>query len=184
MVKLSVRVHIGGLNQELMQPCDNDCLAYNLMGLHETGAGRHVFKVNAPLALQHGDPVTIAETPRGGWDIAQTTVDEVLSDNSFTVANELPFGLGSCDRSEDFAGGCGYVAMTGYLPNFTIAGDRDGNPAEDLPYFTMHADFWNTWNQAALDALEEHCVNNAPGDTTCASPNIDDNAQVRAMMDS
>jgi hypothetical protein len=26
------------------------------------------------------------------------------------------------------------------------------------PYFTMHADFWNTWQQDALDALVERCV--------------------------
>jgi hypothetical protein len=26
------------------------------------------------------------------------------------------------------------------------------------PYYTMHADFWNTWQQDALDALVDRCV--------------------------
>jgi hypothetical protein len=27
------------------------------------------------------------------------------------------------------------------------------------PYYTMHADFWNTWNQPKLDALVKSCLN-------------------------
>jgi hypothetical protein len=26
------------------------------------------------------------------------------------------------------------------------------------PYWTLHADFWNTWKQAALDRLIDRCL--------------------------
>jgi hypothetical protein len=38
----------------------------------------------------------------------------------------------------------------------------DGNIALTLssgPYYTIHADFWNTWRQDALDRLVTNCLN-------------------------
>lgn len=35
------------------------------------------------------------------------------------------------------------------------------------PYHTVHADFWNTWRQPALDELVDECVNRA---TACGGP--------------
>ena len=36
--------------------------------------------------------------------------------------------------------------------------DRIGLSLSSGPYYTMHADFWNTWRQRELDALVDACV--------------------------
>jgi hypothetical protein len=48
--------------------------------------------------------------------------------------------------------------------------DPDTNVALSLssgPYYTLHADFWNTWRQPALDALVAECLN---GHVACGEP--------------
>ena len=120
-----------------MKPCPDNtpgCLAYNLKGVHEEG-GRHVFTVNARLRLQAGEDITIGGTPGMRWDILHTTVDTVDPDTqAFTVTDEPPFGLGSCDKYNDDPGGCGRVDMTPYTPNFTLAEERNGQIGEDFSY--------------------------------------------------
>ena len=69
--------------------------------------------------------------------------------------------------------------MTPYTPNFTLAGERNGQIGEDFSYYTLHASFWNTWYQDALGTVEDKCNNSPPG---CDPPNIDNNARVRELM--
>jgi hypothetical protein len=48
--------------------------------------------------------------------------------------------------------------------------DPDDNVALSLssgPYYTLHADFWNTWKQGALDSLVTACLN---AHISCATP--------------
>ena len=40
----------------------------------------------------------------------------------------------------------------------TLSSDEPGDPGGS----TMHADFWNTWNQAELERLVTRCINNVP----------------------
>ncbi len=48
------------------------------------------------------------------------------------------------------------------------------------PYYTLHADFWNTWKEGALDELVASCLNahvacGAPGPLTPGSPSLSAN---------
>ena len=55
------------------------------------------------------------------------------------------------------------------------------------PYYTLHADFWNTWQTDPLAKLEANCSNSRgiqpPWEPICPSQNIDDNDQVDSLQD-
>jgi len=49
----------------------------------------------------------------------------------------------------------------GYLEKFTIASDTPcpNSPCTSAPFYTLHASFWNTWYQEALQKLVTDCLN-------------------------
>lgn len=57
---------------------------------------------------------------------------------------------------------CTFDTVTDAAVNLSFASLDPGGLA---PYYTAHADFWNTWNQAALTGFVDKCLQ--PGDRTC-----------------
>ena len=111
-----------------------------------------------------------------GWDNSGAAGYPVtgVSGDTVTVSG-VPSGLPSCDINN--RDDCGSAADHNWqvTENFTLAGGYDQNQTTSEPYYDLYADFWNTWQQAALTRLEDDCLNG----TSCDSdPNIEDNDQV------
>ncbi|MBA3728709.1 MAG: hypothetical protein H0W94_05840 [Actinobacteria bacterium] len=71
------------------------------------------------------------------------------------------------------------MAEKDFSVTFTLAGgaDHDGTTA---PYYTLHADFFQTWHLPALEKLEDLCAN---GSSCIASnSNIKSNEQVDGLQ--
>jgi len=49
---------------------------------------------------------------------------------------------------------------------FPVGTDSSGITLSSGPYYTAHADFWNTWQQDKLDAFVQYCLNT---DTDCGT---------------
>jgi len=64
----------------------------------------------------------------------------------------------SCDSVAGSPSPCASVAevIGDSAEVFTLAGE--GGSGTDSPYYTMHAEFWNTWYQEKLAVLEDDCL--------------------------
>ncbi len=109
----------------------------------------------------------------GPYDFKQKDGDYV-----FTI-EKFPTALGNCPQPGSSPDYCGSVAQ--YLPNLeppsaTPPSDSDfnfelgGGPCTPWPscqvthpFWTMHAGFWNSWDQNSLTSLVSNCLN---GDLT------------------
>ncbi|MBA3552641.1 MAG: DUF1996 domain-containing protein [Actinobacteria bacterium] len=173
LIKLSLRDHFGGT---LMTPCTT-CLAYNLArteivsGTCSGGLCQGKFTIaNFPShGLSVGDFVDVTGA-KEGWD-SPAAGYQIVSKNAttFRVAN-LPSTLATCTQR------CGAASQHYYNVTFTLAGP--GPEDTGNPYYRLHADFYQTWQQAALIALEDKCANGGVCAQDGQSSNIKDNAQV------
>ncbi len=159
LIALEVRLHMGRAWGGTMNPCGG-CLAYDLSALHEdcsSGPCTGTFTVaNLTDHFQAGTYVDVTyagdtnwNSPPGGY-----LIDHLNGDNSFTVIG-LPAGLSECSPADGHL--CGAAAATSYSENFTLAGTDDPSRT-DVAFYTFHADFWNTWQQAPLVKLENDCA--------------------------
>jgi hypothetical protein len=101
-----------------------------------------------------GDRVRFSSDAPAGWRLSPSTAGfEVtsVSGKEFTISG-LPPGLDPCD------GDCGGVSQADYEVDFTLAGGSGEGIGTDYPFYTLHADFWNSWHQAALEKLEQYCL--------------------------
>ncbi len=177
LIELSERVHLG---ETVMDPC-GDCLAYNLRALTSGGCGQtcsgtfEVADININGALLvPGDKITVSGAP-GNWNTPEGgyyTVTSVTWPRTFT-ASGLPSGLSSC-----LPGNCGATAEKDFTVSFTLAGGADHN-GTTAGYYTLHADFFETWHLPALEKLELLCANGSS--CTETTSNIKSNEQVDAL---
>ena len=135
---------------------------------------RHLTVADIPDQFQAGDHVDVRYLADPGWNSPPGgyTIDHVNGDNSFTVTG-LTLGLEECLPSSEF--GCGTAAevISWDQENFTLAGGSGSGIDTLHKSFTFHADFWNTWQQAALTKLENDCALGTYCDTLGAVPNND-----------
>jgi hypothetical protein len=92
-----------------------------------------------------GQGIDVTGAP-SGWSGHYTVASTTTS--AFKVTG-LPLHLASR------APACGAVATSGYVETFTLAGG-DGVSADTThPFYTLHADFLQSWQQAPLQKLED-----------------------------
>lgn len=70
----------------------------------------------------------------------------------------LPSGLPVCAFKQFGGGYCGSAEEVAYTENFTLAGGTPGHTDTTHPFYTLHADFRDTWQQGALTKLEQDCI--------------------------
>lgn len=170
-----MRVHLGSFGGTY-DPCSG-CEAYNLTSLSEskcqtTCTGTFVVGDIAN-ALVPGQQIDVTQAVPAGWNGHYTVATSTSS--SFTVTG-LPTGLAACST------GCGFAATSGYVENFTLAGGAGASIDTVHAFYTLHADFMQTWQQTPFEKLEADCANGAIcynlGGT---ASNIDNNDQVDAL---
>jgi len=145
-----------------------------------------------PQTLANGQTAIVRADSTPGWS---SPGDDVIggpfhvasvnnASHTFYVSNEIP-GVngqvpGNCTGTNPpGATGCGTIAGGGYAENFYLAGTTGTVNDHTHPYYTIHADFWNTWHQRVLAKLVADCLNNVH---PCTSQNIDHKEQVDLMQ--
>jgi len=115
-----------------------------------------------------------------------TQVDDVLvtqvvpgdpkqGEANYIIVSHLNPGLPTCQQlSPNY---CGSIAESNYQENFTLAGGPKDQFDTTHLYYTLYADFWNTWQQAALQKVERYCIH----ESKCQGTDILDNDYVDAL---
>ncbi len=153
----------------------NGCLAYDLNALNEDCSSSPctgTFTVaNLSDCFQPGTYVDVTYTGDPNWNSPPGgyLIDHLNGDNSFTVIG-VPAGLSECSPADGHL--CGAAAATSYSENFTLGGTDDPGRT-NVPFYTFHADFWNTWQQSALVKLENDCARGTSCVGDGAVPNND-----------
>ncbi len=183
LVRLSIRLHLGAQwgDPFPMNPCVEDCFAYMVNRILEDQnctmdctAELDVADVQPSVNLV-GRHISIHYDDAELHDVLVAAVNN----NAVTVSHLDPGELPTCPQqlSPNY---CGSIDETNYQENFTLAGGPAGNTDTTHPYYSLHADFWNTWQPDPLHKVEEDCIRHSE----CAGDNdagIPDNDYIDAL---
>src|SRR5205823_591464 len=150
-----------------MNPCSGTCFAYKLDGIsYEDPNCTTSCAIRLDVADVAVDQSLLSQTvqvqgPNGSpWTSTVTGVHPgTPGQDNYLEVGVVPQGLSTCSRGPAY---CGRVAQTTYTENFTLAGGDPDDPVDTIhPFYTLHADFMNGWQQTKLSGLETVCIRNA-----------------------
>src|SRR6266567_1565872 len=168
---LSIRMHLPKI--PLQDPCSSVCLAYTINSIQISACNPGPYC--ADISVDDDGPKIDVNFPADaaifttveGWNginsqpfAATRTGDYTMQISGLTDGSYLPCGFDGSSTP------CGTVTSyvgdaPGYVENFTITSDTPcpNSPCTSAPFYTLHASFWNTWYQEALQKLVTDCLN-------------------------